>query len=321
MQCPHFFAISCLIATALAPVSVHPVQAGPHRVLLQGNGRLVVLAADGSIEWERPWGGLHDCHELENGNFLVLEGRAKVCEIDRQTKEVVWSYNAAMANGNQGKDIEVHACQPLDNGNVMIAETTTQRIIEVNRQGEIVKSTALTVNHPHPHTDTRLARKIANGNYLVSHEGDGMVREYDGHSGKVVWDYAVPMFDKQARDGHGPEAFGNKTFCALRLPSGNTLLSTGNGHSVLEVSPDREIVWQLHQNDLPGITLAWVTTLEVLSNGNYVIGNCHAGPDNPLLIEINPKTKEVVWTLDRHADFGDSVSNSQLLGLESKSIR
>lgn len=129
------------------------------------------------------------------------------------------------------------------------------------------------------------------------------------------------MFGKQAAGGHGPDAFGNKVFAALRLPSGNTLVSTGNGHSVLEVTPAKEIVWQVHQDDLAPIRLAWVTTLEVLPNGHYVIGNCHAGPGQPLLIEIQPQTKKVVWTLDRFDDFGNSVSNSQILGLDHPAIR
>ena len=47
----------------------------------------------------------------------------------------------------------------------------------------------------------------------------------------------------------------------MRLVNGNTLIATGNGHSVLEVTPEKEIIWQINQNDLPGITLAWVTTL------------------------------------------------------------
>jgi hypothetical protein len=98
-------------------------------------------------------------------------------------------------------------------------------------------------------------------------------------------------------------------------------VGTGNGHSVLEVSPDKQIVWQLKQHDLPNITLAWVTTLEVLPNGNYVIGNCHAGPGNPVLIEIEPRTKQVIWTLDAHEVFGNSVSNSQVLDLHSSSFR
>jgi hypothetical protein len=102
----------------------------------------------------------------------------------------------------------------------------------------------------------------------------------------------------------------------VRLASGNTLIATGNGHSVLEVTPDKKIVWKLSQNDLPNITLAWVTTLEVLPNGNYVLGNCHAGKGQPLLVEIEPKTKKVVWTFNQFDRFGNSVSNSQLLGVE-----
>ena len=107
--------------------------------------------------------------------------------------------------------------------------------------------------------------------------------------------------------------FGNKCFAAVRLTNGNTLISTGNGHGVLEVTPDKKIVWQIGQKDLPGITLAWVTTLEVLPNGHYVIGNCHAGPGQPLLIELDPKTKQVVWQFDQYDAFGNNVSNSQIL--------
>ncbi|RYD57201.1 MAG: hypothetical protein EOP83_21175, partial [Verrucomicrobiaceae bacterium] len=162
---------------------------------------------------------------------------------------------------------------------------------------------------PDAHRDTRLAHKLDNGHYLVCQEVDGSVREYDA-DGKVVWDYPVPMFGKEAKGGHGPEAFGNSTFSALRLENGNTLLTTGNGHSVLEVTPEKEIVWKIEQNDLPGITLAWVTTLQILPNGNYIIGNCHAGPGQPILVEVEPKTKKVVWQLDGFEQFGNDVSNT-----------
>ncbi len=278
------------------------------------------MGPTGNIEWQMPWGGIHDIHVLANGNIMVQQHMNKVVEIDVDTKEIVWSYDATVTNGNAGKRVEVHAFQPLPNGRVMIVESGPARIIEVNRAGEIQHEIRLKVDHPHPHTDTRLARKLDNGNYLVCHEADGTVREYDS-SGKVIWEYTVPLFGKQRKGGHGLAAFGNKCFAAVRLHSGNTLIATGNGHSVLEVSPQKEIMWQLHQNDLPGIQLAWVTTLEVLPNGNYVIGNCHAGPNNPLLVEIEPKTKKVVWQFDRFDLFGDSVPNSQLLDVEGDVIR
>lgn len=309
------------MTTWLIAVLVSSTAMTAHGVAIQGNGKLAILAADGSTEWEMPWHGVHDIHVLPSGNIMVQQGGAKVVEIDRQTKQVVWEYDSSKQNGNEGKKIEVHAFQPLENGNVMIAETTAMRIIEVDRTGKLLKSTAMQVDNPHPHTDTRLVRKLADGNYLACHEGDGVIREYASDTGDIVWEFTVPMFGRAAAPGHGPEAFGNKAFSAVRLPNGNTLIATGNGHSVLEVTHDKEVVWQIQQNDLPGIVLAWVTTLEVLENGNYIIGNCHAGPGNPLLIEVNPKTKDVVWKLDRFDDFGNSVSNTQILPVSAGVLR
>ncbi len=288
---------------------------------MQGNGKLAIVSVYGSVEWEMKWGGIHDIAVLPNGHIMVQEQMRKVVEIDPATKQVVWSYDSSQQNGNAGKKIEVHAFQPLPNGRVMIAESGPARIIEVDRDGELLHEVKLQIANPHPHRDTRLVRKLDNGNYLVCQEGDGVVREYDGQSGKIVWDYAVPLFGKAPAGGHGPEAFGNQAFAAVRLKNGNTLIATGNGHSVLEVTPEKKIVWQIHQNDLPGITLAWVTTLEVLPNGHYVIGNCHAGPDNPLLIEIDPSTKKVVWQFDRFDLFGNSAPNSQLLDVDGDVLR
>ena len=116
-----------------------------------------------------------------------------------------------------------------------------------------------------------------------------------------------------SKDGHGPDAFGNKCFAAVRLQDGHTLIATGNGHGVIKVTPTKEVVWSLTQNELPGIRLAWVTTLEVHPDGAYVIGNCHAGPGQPLLVKIDPETKDVLWTFDQFERFGNSVPNSQIL--------
>ncbi len=291
-----------------------------HRILLQGGDRLVVVASDGEIEWEMPWAGIHDIHVLENGNILVQQGMQKIAEIDPNAKEVVWSYDAQASNGNEGKKLEVHAFQPLAEDRFMLAESGIGRIIEIDRDGKLLKEIKLKLDRPHPHMDTRLVRKLDNGHYLVCHEGDGFVREYDGE-GTVVWEYDVPLFDKEPAGGHGPDAWGDKTFCALRLPNGNTLLSTGNGHGVLEVTPEKEIVWHLKQNDLPGVTFAWVTTLEVLPNGNYIIGNCHAGEGQPILVEVEPKSKKLVWKFDRFDDFGNNVSNSIVLSAPEGRIR
>lgn len=306
--------IRTLVLLALVVAAWQGSQAeARHRVVLQGKGQLVVLGKDGSVEWSMEWPGIHDLHVLPQGNLMVQQGSHRVVEIDRETKQVVWTYDSSTQNGNAGTPLEVHAFQPLGPDRLMIAETGVKRFIEVDRQGRLLKQTSMKVDRPHPHTDTRIVRKLDNGNYLACHEGDGVLREYEGATGAVVWEYAVPLFGKEPADGHGPEAFGNKLFSAVRLANGNTLVATGNGHSVLEVTPAKEIVWQIHQNDLPGITLAWVTTLQVLPHGNYVIGNCHAGPGQPILVEVDPRTKQVVWQLDGFDRFGNDVSNSVVL--------
>ena len=105
----------------------------------------------------------------------------------------------------------------------------------------------------------------------------------------------------------------------MRLPSGNTLIGTGNGHSVIEVTPEKKIVWALHQDDLPGIRLAWVTTLQVLENGNIVIGNCHAEPENPQIVEVN-RDKQVVWQFRDFERFGNALTNSQILAVDGVAI-
>ena len=49
-----------------------------------------------------------------------------------------------------------------------------------------------------------------------------------------------------------------------------------SGHRVIEVSPEKEVVWSVGQYELPGIQLSWVATCTERPNGNIVISNCFA---------------------------------------------
>lgn len=299
--------LSALVLSSLALLSVHAEQTGPARRVLAADDstrKLAIIAPDGSVEWETKVGAIHDAWVLPNGNILYQQGWKKIIEVTPD-KQTVWEYDSGKMNGNEGKRVEVHAFQRLADGSTMIAESGPARIIEVDKAGKIQREVKLKVNNPNAHSDTRLVRKIANANYLVAHEADGFVREYDS-TGKIVWDYEVPLFGKPRKGGHGPEAFGNSLFSAIRLENGNTLIGGGNGHCVLEVTPQKEIVWKLEQNDLPGITLAWVTRVERLANGNTRFGNCHAGPENPQFIEVT-RDKKVVWTFKDWKNFGNSM--------------
>jgi outer membrane protein assembly factor BamB len=307
--------MSLALIFAAAAISVLPAEAADsgRRFAASDSSkkRIAIIDRKGDIEWEYKIGSLHDLHVLPTGNVLFQTSMTRLLEVDPKTDKVVWEYDSASSNGNKGRPVQVHAFQRLADGVTMIAESGPARIIEVDKSGKLLKEVALKVDHPHVHRDTRLARKIDNGNYLVCHEADGTVREYDS-SGKVVWSYEVPLFGKEPKRGHGLEAFGNQCFSVLRLKNGNTLIGTGNGHSILEVTPKKKIVWSIHQNDLEGIQLAWVTSLQVLPSGNILIGNCHAGPDNPQLIEVT-RDKKVVWKFHDFERFGNALTNSQIL--------
>ncbi len=307
------FVILARVAGADGSVDPHPTW----RVLAQDRGHVAIVSSRGQVEWEVPCSYTsHDIALLGSGNYLLHTGDATIVEITPD-KKVVWKHLSRPIG--EHKSVQIHAFQRLANGNTMIAESGNCRIIEVDRDDKIVKEIPLQVEHPSTHSDTRLVRKLDNGHYLVAHENDGAVREYD-ENGKVVWTYKLDLAGRPQSPGHGPEGHGNHVYSAYRLPNGNTLIGGGNNNRVLEVTPAGQIVWSIDQKELLGITLAWVTMLEALPNGNVLIGNCHAGPENPQLIEVT-RDKKVVWTFKDHQHFDNSTAASQVLGIEGTVIR
>ncbi len=285
------------VAGAYAADDAAAPTAKGHRLLIGDYDKhlLAIVNPQGQIEWQTPVGAIHDAWLLPNGNVLFQTDFQHLVEMNPD-KQVVWKYDASQQNGNEGKPVEVHAFQRLADGSTMIAESGPSRIIEVDRDGKLLKQIPLTVEHPAAHYDTRLARKLDGGHYLVAHEGDNkIVREYDAQ-GKVVW-----QFDPKSR-----------VYSAIRLAGGNTLIGTGDGHSVVEVDSAGQVVWSVTERELPGITLAWVTMVERLPSGNTLIVNCHGGPDNPQIIEVNP-AKQVVWTFKDFEHFGNAMAVGRVI--------
>lgn len=294
-----------LLSAGIWALSASAEQTGPARAIIAADyqKKLIALVDETGKElWRHPIESIHDVHALDGGHILFQTDWTKLVEVDGAGK-VVWRYDAATMNGNAGKAVEVHAFQRLPDGVTMIAESGPGRIIEVDRDGKLLKEIKLTLDKPDAHRDTRNVRKLENGHYLVAHEGDAKVREYDG-TGKVVWEYEVK----------------SAVYSALRLPNGNTLIGTGNGHSVIEVTPEKKVVWSITENELPGVKLAWITQVARFANGNTLIVNCHAGPDNPQMVEVTPD-KKVVWTFKDLDRFGNALPVAQVLGLDGKVIR
>ena len=122
------------------------------------------------------------------------------------------------------------------------------------------------------HLQTRMARKLANGNYLVPQLLDKVVREYTP-KGEVVWEVKTP----------------DMPFTAIRLPDGNTLIGCTLGNLVIEVDSRGETVWRLTNDDLPGRPIKDACGVQRLPNGNTVITSYHAMAGEVKLLEVTPE--------------------------------
>ena len=273
-----------------------------------GNNILAICNKDGDPIWQfktegpkRGHTGHHDVHLLSNGNILFHDTWTSVKEITLD-KKIVWEYDCAKSNGNEGKRVDVHAFARLKNGNTVIVESGVGRVIEVDSKGKLIHQFPLKKGGTQ---STRWVRQTPQNTWLVCSENPGVVTEYD-NDGNIVWDYLIKT----------------RVYGAIRLKNGNTLIASGSGNSIVEVNPEKKVVWEV-KGQVPGtdIQLKWMTCLQEESNGNYIVGNCHAGPDNPQIFEIN-KDKKVVWQFNEYELVGNGLACWQVLNdAQSKLVR
>ncbi len=297
--CARIIAVFCFALVACT-------RANAERLVLAsasyGKNIVAICDAEGKVLWSHKTAGPktghaghHDIQFLENGNILFHENWTTIIEMTLDRK-VVWTYDSSTMNGNQGKQVDVHAFQRLPHGLTMIAESGVGRIIEVDRDGKIHAEVKL---KPGGTQNTRMARKLDNGHYLVCAESPGVVSEYNAKS-EVVWEYPIKT----------------RVYGAIRLRSGNTLIASGGGASVVEVTPAGKVVWEI-KDTVPDtkIALKWTTFLTELGNGNFIVGNCHAGEMSPQIFEIT-RDKKVVWQFNQYETFGNGLACSQVLSDE-----
>ena len=104
-------------------------------------------------------------------------------EIERSSKHLFDS---------KGKRSEVNTAQKLDTGTTLVSEAGDQtRLLEVDRRGRVVVEVPIKAQVKDHRLQTRMARKLANGNYLVSQPLEKVVREYTP-GGEVVWEVKTP---------------------------------------------------------------------------------------------------------------------------------
>jgi hypothetical protein len=283
---PSFVVVVILPLAFAAPVSGDVAPPG-RRIMFFEYGlapnRFVELDKDGKITREfKPPSIAVIFQVLPDGNVLYAYGGKPtgVREVDRSGK-TVWEYISQCP--------QVLSCERLANGNTLVGEQQPCQAVEVDPKGKVVHVTPLKSADPHFHRQLRGIHELPSGNVLAAHEFDGAVREYTPE-GKVVWEFTD----------------AENTCDAIRLENGNTLVACGTKKRVVEVTPDGKVVWSFGASDAPELNLTTIYSLQVLKNGNYLIGNFLRDAKDPSkgvhAFEVT-RDKKVVWTFADHERF------------------
>ena len=266
-----------------------------HAFLVTGRKTYIVSHKDVVIwRYERP---TRDGWVLPNGQILLVLANGKnygggAVIVDRMNREL-FKY--------KGEQNEVNTAQALGNGNMLITEAGPKPCLkEVNSKGEVEVIIKLQCQVKDTHMQTRMARKLQNGNYLVPHLLDKEVCEYNP-KGEIVWRVKTP---------HMP-------FTAIRLANGNTLVGCTIGNCVVEMNPKGKAVWKLTNDDLPDRPLKDVCGVQRLPNGNTVLTNYRAKGNAPRMIEVTPE-KKIVWTYTHSQRPG--IHHFQILNTNGKRL-
>jgi hypothetical protein len=272
----HVFRNLTLLAVASGLLFVGSIRADEpitHGFLACG-GETYIRDGAGKITWKYPQGS-RDGWVLPNGNVLLALSKNKqypggaAVEVTKDGK-IVFEF--------KGTQSEVNTVQAVDKDRFLLTEAGAKpRLLEVDRDGKIAVEVRLQAQIKDHHLQTRMARKLSNGNYLVPQLLDQVVREYS-LNGKIMWEVKTP---------HWP-------FTAIRLENGHTLIGCTLGNLVIEVDKDGKAVWQVTNDDLPGKPINDACGVQRLPNGNTVITSHHAKGDEVKLTEITPE-KKIVW--------------------------
>ncbi len=256
--------------------------------------RLHVVDPSGTELWKLDisnWYQTWDAEILPNGNYFFCINyklgslESHIVEISPD-HEIIWYYTIS---GPEIDNHQVHDADKLPNGNVLIADMSQDRVIEVDSDYNIVWEWNCTDHLPYefiPDDWVHLndVDRLPNGNTLMT------LRNYDSiievnPAGDIVWCYGDLEYDMSGDPNNHIKLWGPHN--ADRLSNGNTMIADSLNHRIIEVNPAGDIVWQINRTH---IFLNWPRDCDKLPNGNILI----ADSANNRIIEVN-STYDIVW--------------------------
>ncbi|HEY7120644.1 MAG TPA: hypothetical protein VH475_28935 [Tepidisphaeraceae bacterium] len=285
------------------PAGIQTSPTGITHSFLVCGATTAIIGEDGKPIVAVPY-NTRDGYVLVGGNLLLAVSKSKafpgggIVELTHDGATTLFSW--------KGTQSEVNSAQLVgDDGHIVTTEAGSKpRLLEIDRAGKIHVEFPLRCQSTDAHMETRMARKLPNGNYLVPHLLDKAVREYTPE-GKIVWEYHTPQEPKECWP-----------FTAIRLPDGHTLVACTHGNLVIEVDKDAHEVWRLANADLPQPLIKDACGVQRLANGNTVVTSYGAaGADEVKMLEVTSE-KKLVWNYKSRLAHG--VHEFQILTTNGK---
>ena len=196
---------------------------------------------------------------------------------DATGDRIVWRYDGTQA--------EVNSIQKTAEGTYVLTEAgPSPRLLELNADNTHRTEFGLACQQPNAHMQTRMARKQADGTFLVPHLLDFAIIRYTA-DGTVM----------ERIDTHvaGQPKLNSWPFTAIALEDGGILAGLTNGNLVVEFNADGGIRWQVTAADVDG-AINDACGIQRLPNGNTMIASYRIGKGGERLLEVSP-AKEIVW--------------------------
>lgn len=244
-----------------------------------GYDKISIVDRSGNIFWsyDVPGSDCNDAEITDKGNVLLAYKYGAML-VDIQ-KNVLWNFKVDYPNE------EMYTATQLTNGNFLLACCgLPARIIEIDHECNVINEVVYDTGIKDIHSQFRQIIKTDTGTYIIPIMGNGTVREITS-DGKILRELYV----------------GGTPFQTTILNNGNWLVSCGDGHKIVEISPkDGSIKRTIDNNNLYGCKLKFVAECSVMENGNILVANWDGhdvnGDKSPAIIEIDTDNN-IVWSL------------------------
>src|SRR5229473_1495127 len=210
------------------------------------DNRVVVVNQKGDIVWQYGQAGVTGSGpnqlnvpvfaiQLPSRNIMIVDqGNNRVIEVDRVSKQVVWSYGPKSGPGALNNP---NSAELLLNGNILIGDENNNRVIEITRAGDIAWQYSQGLS------GAAFASRLPNGDTLITDSSHSRIVEIDA-SKHVVFQYFT-----NTQAGSNPAPLPTN---AVQLADGEISIADQFNNRAIIIDRNKTIDFQYGMLNMPG---------------------------------------------------------------------